>query len=503
MKISKFPWQIIIGLVLFLAIQPLPAQETEEAPAETLTAIETTPPPRLSQMEIDSIETFIKEQQEKSKIPGLAVAIVKGDHTVYKNGFGFADVDKQMPVTPKALFELGSTSKAFTGLAILILESRGLLNRNDTVDTYLPWLKLSFQGREVKPRISHFMHHTSGIPFKSLGLIPKSSADNALEETVRKLVNYELENTPGSEFIYATINFDVLGLVIETVSGMPFEDYITKTLLVPLDMQKTFVVGKKARPAEMATGYKLSFGSASVYDAPVYRGNAPAGYIVSNIEDMAQWLKFQTGSIDSKIEKSLIEKSHTPKQYGMGNYFAGWFAFPNEGVILHAGTNPNYSAFVGFNPASKTGVVVLSNMNSDFSTGMGIGVLEILKGAKPQPVTRDLTTAFDNMAIKVLMLAPPFLVAALILFLRTLVGIIRKKRLFDLKGAWGVLVFFTMTVPLCLIQYYIIKLPVLLGFALPWGTIAVWGPSSFIYAILSIAIMLLMFYFYFLLIFFF
>ncbi|GIO54795.1 hypothetical protein J21TS7_31130 [Paenibacillus cineris] len=146
---------------------------------------------------IRKIEQYVKNQQSISKIPGISVVIVEKGETVYQKGFGYANVETKTPVTSETLFELGSTTKAFTGLAILQLEKEGLLHRTDDVQKYIPWLELTYHGEPQKITINELLHHTSGIPSNTITRIPESKADNALELTVKTLQGQTLNRKPG------------------------------------------------------------------------------------------------------------------------------------------------------------------------------------------------------------------------------------------------------------------------------------------------------------------
>nr|WP_269897604.1 serine hydrolase domain-containing protein [Lysinibacillus sp. JK80] len=279
---------------------------------------------------ISKIDQFIKEQQTISKIPGISVIIVDKGKTVYQRGFGFADTKTKTPVTSDTLFELGSTSKAFTGLAILQLEKQGLLKRSDDVRKYIPWLSLTYKGEDQAVTIQQLLSHTSGIPSNSITQIPESTADNALELTVKTLLDQSLNRQPGSSFEYATINYDVLGLVIEQVAKQPFDQYIQQKILQPVGMHQSFVGIHQVHSTHMASGYKIGLMREQRYIPPIYRGNIPAGYIISNANDIARWLKLQVGNSDIySISNNLIQESHTPdltvEPFDTNTYYAnGW-----------------------------------------------------------------------------------------------------------------------------------------------------------------------------------
>lgn len=213
----------------------------------------------LNKDETTKIEKFIKENINGGNIPGLSVTVVEGNNTVYQKGFGYSDIEGKKPVTSQSLFEIGSNSKAFTALGILNLEKNGQIKIQDEVTKYIPWLKVKYKGKEVSITIEQLLHQTSGIPFKTIDKIPVSSEDNALEETVKTLVDIELDSEPGEKFQYATANYDVLGLVIEKVTGKSYESYIEENILKPMGLNNTYLYKNETVNNDMAKGIKLDF----------------------------------------------------------------------------------------------------------------------------------------------------------------------------------------------------------------------------------------------------
>lgn len=142
----------------------------------------------------------------------VAVGIMDGNEDVYLE---YTDVNGYR-VDEHTLFELGSTTKAFTGLGILHLESEGLININDPVTKYIDWFRPQYKGSDAVVTIYHLMNHSSGIPVWSISLIPEGSkGETSLEKTVRKIADIRLAYAPGEVHEYATINYDVLALIIE------------------------------------------------------------------------------------------------------------------------------------------------------------------------------------------------------------------------------------------------------------------------------------------------
>ncbi len=360
----------------------------------------------MSSTKLEEIDKFIIKNQKKWKTPGVAVAIINGEDEVKFRNYGYSNKKNSMEITEHSLFEIASTSKAFTGLGLLLLVQEGKIPLTEPVTTYIPWLKLTHDDKEVVPTVGDFLYHKTGIPYGFVANIPVDEKTGAIERAVRTLVGAEVEFIPGSRFQYATVNYDVLGLVIEKVSGMAFEDYIREEVLLPLGLNETFSNMENAKnTGNMATGYKMSLLACREYEAPYYRGQVPAGYIVSSSSDISRWLQIQLGLIDvpEKLRRA-IEQSQVPDQsiaasFGGSFYAAGWnIVHESNGFISHGGANPNFSTFYGFSPSNKTGIAVLANMNSDSTAHMANGVLDILNIKKPAVLPGDQYKQVDTVS---------------------------------------------------------------------------------------------------------
>ncbi|MBW9155188.1 cyclic peptide export ABC transporter [Clostridium tagluense] len=431
------------------------------------------------------VEKFIEKQMDKGKIPGMSIVIVKGDKTVYQKGFGYSHIESEKPVTSKSLFEIGSNSKAFTALGILNLQKNGLIKLNDEVTKYIPWLKVKYKGKEALITIEELLHQTSGIPFKTIDKIPVSSDDNAIEETVKTLIDIDLDSKPGEKFQYATINYDVLGLIIEKVTGVSYERYIEESVLKPMELSNTYLYRSESISQDIAKGYKLGFLKSSLYDAPMYRGNKPAGYIISSAEDMAKWLKIQMGTFDdSKFSKELIEDSHKPNRriapLGDGaSYADGWFVYQKDGgEISHGANNPNYSSFIVFRPEDKVGIAVLGNINSEYVSAITQGVNEILQGKEYNKDIKDLNKSADRISILIICIASLIIISTLYFMFKTLKQIFKKERKLNRKGIKGILKISFSLIFMLGLSYCIYLIPYILYDEVSWGFIFVWLPKS-------------------------
>ncbi|MDR2932814.1 MAG: beta-lactamase family protein, partial [Oscillospiraceae bacterium] len=365
MALKKVSVTVMLLIVIQCLSIPVSAAGTRAGPDAVL-------------IDIESIDHMVNRTMKKSGVPGMAVMIVHGDRT-YTLNYGFSDMESRSEVGAGTLFELGSLSKSFTALAILDLEQKGLLKTDDPVTDYIPWFKPVYSGtynnRAVDDAtdisISHLLHHTSGLPANAVAFMESGESDGALEETVRQFSGTALTSYPSEKFVYSSLNYDILGFIIQTVSGQSYEEYIRGEILSPLGLNNTYLSQSDANSTgNLAKGYKRVLLKARLYNAPRFRGNTPAGYIISGQNDMEAWLRLQMGLLPAAGDMPrLIDKSHDPdttvSSENSAFYAAGWQVGVNRERIWHSGSTPNYSSMMIVQPDDEIGVCVLANMNSN------------------------------------------------------------------------------------------------------------------------------------------
>ncbi|EPY14174.1 MULTISPECIES: serine hydrolase domain-containing protein [Paenibacillus] len=472
----------VMLVVLVMATCTLPYAAAEQAKVEHTSSTK-------------KIEQFIEEQRERSQIPGMSVVIVEKGKTMFEKGFGYADLDSKKPVTEHTLFELGSTTKAFTGLAILQLEKAGLINRTDDVRKYLPWFTMNNEGKSAAITIGQLLYHTSGISARTIALIPEDDTDRALEKTVRMLLGQQLDRKPGSSHEYATINYDVLGLVIEQVTKQSYEAYIKQHVLEPLGMTDSFVGIQSVLPSEMATGYRVGFLKPREYHPPIYRGNNPAGYLVSNSIDIAKWMNAQLGyGLNEQVSKALVQESHMPDKsvapIDDTYYASGWSIGEDQNLIMHAGANPSFSSYIILQQDRQLGVAVIANVMSDATAAIGQSVLTLWKGDNlSNPVPNDRMQALDQAATIAAGITGGLALLGWLAGGRLVWSIARRKRVLVSLGVMRVIGFVALLLVcaggICLV----LALPKLFLEGMPWSFIAVWSPPTIVFVACCLAAM--------------
>ena len=210
-----------------------------------------------------AIQALLDDACRTSGVPGMSLSIL-ADGEVFYFSSGYADLEKGLSASENTLYELASVSKAFTGMGILLLEEQGSLSMTDPIQKYLPWFTLKYQGKPVDMQnltLNNFLHHTSGLTnIRHLQNIPQGNTPDMLQKTVETLVDAELAFSPGEQYNYGTVNYDVLGLVIEIVSRQSYEDFMKEQVFLPLGLHQTYVYKEDAQATgQLAQGYRSSF----------------------------------------------------------------------------------------------------------------------------------------------------------------------------------------------------------------------------------------------------
>jgi len=477
-KIKVISLYLIVVLMFFLVRQTVAMARTDDVRFT------------LTQSQIDMINESVESSMAAGKIPGVSLAIVSGSEVIYAKGFGYADVRNRIKVTMDTIFELGSNSKAFTGLAMLKLESEGLIDFSAPVEDYIPWLEMRYNGEKAVVTVEQVMNHTSGIPFRSIDKIPESIADDALEETVRTLIGIELQTRPGASYSYATINYNILGLIIELQTGQSYEAYMTENILNPIGLTNTYMF-REDTGTEMATGYKINFLRAREFDAPIYRGNIPAGYILSSGNDMALWMMKQLGfHDDNTFDQSLIDRSHDVEfgaplqQESDVSYTMGWFVNRLTKETFHSGSNPNFSSNIRLDPENGMGIAVLANLNTPFTEEIALNVRDIIQGFEPSIFeTPDMFLLLDRVAVMVICVSIGVILFMIVLIARLIMKIKKKQRFFARPNSKGIMVICFLTAFLALLAFFVTQLPRMFFDGIGWRTAAVWGPGTLLSAV--------------------
>lgn len=359
------------------------------------------------------LEAYLQQQMKTYKIPGLAVAIVRDGKVEYINGLGKAN-DQGDPVTADTPFLLASVSKSITAVGIMQLVDAGKIRLDAPVKDYLPWFEVGGPGGTIT--VADLLYQTSGlsgIDGQKANLRPDTT--DALEATVRDLSRVKLNFEPGSSWEYSNLNYAVLGLIIQQVSGQRYEDYIAANVFAPLDMQHSFTSMTAARAGGAASGYYPFFGIPVNFDHRMLytRASLPAFGLWSSAADMSHYLIAQLNSgqfgAGTLLSPDGIQKTHQPGYMfdDTQGYAMGWInnrgfmlsedlqktksQLINAGdltVLFHEGDWANYKSLAIMIPEVNYGMILLMNTNNVSVTSafryFGWDIALIATGGDPQ-----------------------------------------------------------------------------------------------------------------------
>ena len=202
-----------------------------------------------SEPDFAAIDTYLERQMAELRIPGLALGIVQGDQVVHLKGFGVADPAGRA-VTPQTPFILNSISKSFAALAIMQWVEQGQIELDAPVQRYLPWFQVADANAAAQITVRQLLNHTSGLPESAAypDLARPAATAETLEERVRRLHDTQLNRPVGTTFEYTDANYDVLGLIVQTVAGQPYTAYVQQQILAPLGMVRSQSTRSDALP---------------------------------------------------------------------------------------------------------------------------------------------------------------------------------------------------------------------------------------------------------------
>jgi CubicO group peptidase (beta-lactamase class C family) len=328
------------------------------------------------------------------------VLVAERDRILLSQGYGMADLEWNIPNAPEVKFRLGSLTKQFTATLILLLQQDGKLHIEDPVAKYLPDAPKSWE----KITLTNLLGHTSGIPnftndknFGAWGMSPHTVA-----EEIAFFSDKPLEFEPGSKFVYSNSNYEVLGAVIEKVSGEKYGDLLRQRIFQPLGMQDTGLDTDELILPKRAQGYRPGKGGLEHARSESMSVPWAAGSIYSTTGDLLRWEKALFGG--KVLSGASLAAMITP---GKGNYGLGVGVVQQSGVtvIQHGGGIEGFNTQLAYIPDRKITVVVLSNVNGAAPGAMGSQLLDVAMGKpvilaserKPVPIAKEELQKFTGV----------------------------------------------------------------------------------------------------------
>jgi CubicO group peptidase (beta-lactamase class C family) len=357
-----------------------------------------------TQKPLAGFDAYVARSLRESRVPGVAVAVVKGDSAILLEGYGVRQLGRPERVTRETLFEIGSTTKAFSAALIAMLVDEGRLGWDDPVIKHLPWFALQDPWTTREVTLRDLLAHRVGLTGVHLAYLKSSR-----EGVIRAARHVDPTVPFRSRYEYSNLMYSAAGHVAEVLTGRPWEVLLRERLLEPLGMRSTttdltrfwdstqfthcFYCPLPRRPVGLADarpGHDLAMPHMMVGDSVVvipwqsYDNAVSVGSLVSNASDLARWVRLQLaggvfGGRRLVSERAMVE-THTPHSLippagpiahlaalepstHFWAYGLGWRMNDYRGrkLLWHTGGIIGFLAYVGLMPEERLGIVVLSN----------------------------------------------------------------------------------------------------------------------------------------------
>jgi len=371
-----------------------------------------------------ALDGYIEQLMQDYDIPGVGLAVVQNGQIAYTNGYGVRDVTTGAPVTPNTQFAIGSVTKSFTALGVMLLVQQGKVKLDDPVTKYIPEFKLSDPAATAKVTVRHLLSHTTGMVRNDA-----ASLDPTLTraDLLKLAATVPLQSQPGQRFAYSNLNTTIAGVLIERVTGQNWEDYTREHIFTPLGMTTaTLDVDAMQQTPDFAQPHEIDVLKGNEL-APFHswHNEAPAAAINASAAELARYVQFQVGDGNvggqQLLSPDLLAEMHRPvvaapdldpglmavmaaRAQGLPaptslitdtGYALYWTAedFQGHRLVWHDGiVAPGYTAMVTLVPETHSGVVILTNAThaENFLQVVRQHVAELLLGIAPQHDTRSI-----------------------------------------------------------------------------------------------------------------
>ncbi|HYF90854.1 MAG TPA: serine hydrolase domain-containing protein [Symbiobacteriaceae bacterium] len=329
------------------------------------------------------IDTLIKTEMRGAHIPGISLGIVQDGQVTYLKGFGEASPGR--PMLARTPMLLGSVSRWLTATAVMQLVQAGKIDLDEKVTRYLPWFRLADENAAGLITIRHLLNQTSGLTTEA-GMTPLlDDGLQTLEGTIYDLRQVLPAGPPGEQVRDSHLNYMILGLVVQAVSGQPFGTYLRSNIFAPLQMNRSFTTEAAAVKEFMAEGYQLWYGIPIPSPLTYPSNSVPSTSIISTAEDLTRFLAAQVNGGRYGTASALSEQSVAYLRTAMGLSvveIGGTTAFRQTGPM------PSFHAELVLLPDRQAGFVLLANIQHPLirlsMERLAVGITAILAG-QPAP----------------------------------------------------------------------------------------------------------------------
>ena len=354
----------------------------------------------LSAQDAGRMDRAISEHVDDKRYMGTAL-VAMGDDVLLDKAYGSANLEWDVANSPDTKFRLGSITKQFTAVSVLLLHERGEIDIYAPVKTYWPDAPAAWD----MVTVAHLIHHTSGIPsITSFDDFPRWKYQPwKLETLVGKFAEPELEFEPGSQWKYSNSGYLLLSAIVGKVTGEPLGAFMQTNIFDPLEMANTGIDDTDTILAKRASGYSPS--ENGIVNADYVSMTIPTGGgdMYSTTGDLLKW---QRGLFGGKLlSPETLQTYLTPtdfEAFGEAKYAAGVLVENIEGqtVYWHGGGIEGFNTWLGHDPEKDITVVVLANLNGGSANELGRSLMTLAQGGEVQLASELVEVATDDIDLE-------------------------------------------------------------------------------------------------------
>jgi len=297
--------------------------------------------------------------------PGCALGVVRDGELAYAKGYGTANLDHGLPITPSSVFYMGSVSKQFTAAAVVLAARDGALSLDDDVRRWIP--ELPDYGRPIT--IRHLIHHTNGLrDYLALGSLAAKPIENVFgdEATLRLIVAQRaLNHEPGAEYLYSNSGYFLLAEIIRRATGKSLRQFTHERIFAPLGMKNTHFHDDRREVVPLrVTGYDVLRNGTVHMNHPWNFERVGSGGLYSSVEDLVAWVRnFQTeqvggpGFMQQMLQRGILNSGDTI-DYAFALRHGVYRGLLN---YSHSGSLAGFRTYLLYEPVERTGILVLCN----------------------------------------------------------------------------------------------------------------------------------------------
>lgn len=357
---------------------------------------------------LEGLDAYMEQVLKDWNTPGIGVGVVVGDKLVFAKGYGYRDYEKKLPFTPTTLQQIASNSKLFTAVAAGMLVEEGKLTWDKPVRASVPTIQFFNDQLNNNVTLRDMLSHRTGVTRHDLIWFKSPFSRRELFEKLKYL---EPQQPMRETFLYNNLMFSAAGYIIELTSGKTWEQFVRERIFTPLDMSSTtYTISDMVKHPDHGVPFREKRDSFELYKIPYYEdteGVAPAGAIISNIEDMSHWViaLMNDGKYGGKqvLPSNVLKATMQPAiglpnalgealgywellnpDYGMGRQTA---SYRGRLITYHGGDLPGFHSQVSFMPNDKIGVIVfvISDHSAPLYNVVSYNVYERLLGMDQTP----------------------------------------------------------------------------------------------------------------------